>query len=206
MAYIFRTFRKPLVGKQKEVLEGTIELRKLMGWTGMGAITQGFTNPTGFISHFRRFETLDEISEWLDFTKPDKKVIDKVYELNSICEMYANKVFKVIKPMSGVSGNISDYLKGCQIQDQWILHCKVGERQKVIDACIEQSENFTGIKPNVSTTLSSPMIGDVFVTRVLKSFNEIEDEGNDKTAPDFIKKVKDSVTGFDRHQTLLHHD
>ena len=206
MAYIFRTFRKPLVGKHQEVLKGTIELRKLMGFSGHGAITTAFTNPTGYITHFRRFETLNEISEWLNFTKLDKKVLDKVYELNSICEIYANKVFKVIKPMSGVSGSISDYLKDCQIQDQWIIHCKVGERQKVIEACIDQSENFTGIKPNVSTTLSSPMIGNVFVTRVLKSFNEIEDEGNDKTVPDFIKKVKDSVTGFDRHQTLLHHD
>ena len=63
MPYTFRSFRKPHVSKIREVTEGTIELRKLMGWSGQGGITTPFTNTVSLVSHFKRFESMEEIDQ-----------------------------------------------------------------------------------------------------------------------------------------------
>ena len=39
--YLFRSFRKPKVRTNIRSEDETIELRKLMGWTGHGGITNG---------------------------------------------------------------------------------------------------------------------------------------------------------------------
>ena len=59
--YLFRSFRKPKLEHHYKIIDETIELRKLMGWTGHGGITNGMLNPSGMVSHYRRFDSLSEI-------------------------------------------------------------------------------------------------------------------------------------------------
>jgi len=58
--YLFRSFRKPKLEHHYKIIDETIELRKLMGWTGHGGITNGMLNPSGMVSHYRRFDNLSD--------------------------------------------------------------------------------------------------------------------------------------------------
>ena len=73
MSYNFRSFRKPHISKINEVLEGTKELRKIMGWSGQGGITSPLSNPVSLISHFKAFESMEEIDEHLSKMSSKKR-------------------------------------------------------------------------------------------------------------------------------------
>ena len=67
--YLFRSFRKPKLEHHYKIIEETIELRKLMGWTGHGGITNGMLNPSGMVSHYRRFDSLSDIDNLIPWER-----------------------------------------------------------------------------------------------------------------------------------------
>ena len=79
--YLFRSFRKPKLEHHYKILEETVELRKLMGWSGSGGITNGMLNPSGMVSHYKRFNSLDEIDKHLSSAQSNPKVGEKINQV-----------------------------------------------------------------------------------------------------------------------------
>ena len=64
MPYTLRVFRKPIQGKQMELEKKLLEFRKLLGVQGNGALTRGYLNINGPVTHMLQFETLSEIQDY----------------------------------------------------------------------------------------------------------------------------------------------
>ena len=161
MPYTFRSFRKPHVSKIREVTEGTIELRKLMGWSGQGGITTPFTNTVSLISHFKRFESMEEIDQHFEKMSSNKEVGNKISELNSYCDMYANTVFEVLRSPSGP--NLDNMKKNKYVIQFW-MKPKIGKRWDVADALIKNSKGRNGNMPGISVPIGSIEAGDIVMT------------------------------------------
>ena len=123
MSYNFRSFRKPHISKINEVLEGTKELRKIMGWSGQGGITTPLSNPVSLISHFKAFESMEEIDEHLDKMSSKKEVGIKIKELNSYCDIYLNAIFEILR---SASGPYIDDMKNNKYVIQYWMKAKIG--------------------------------------------------------------------------------
>ena len=161
MPYTFRSFRKPHVSKIREVTEGTIELRKLMGWSGQGGITTPFTNTVSLVSHFKRFESMEEIDQHFEKMSSNKEVGKKISELNSYCDMYVNSVSEILRPVSGP--NLDNMKKNKYVIQYW-MKSKIGKRWDLADALMKNSTGRNGNKPGISSPLGYMEAGDIVIT------------------------------------------
>ena len=166
--YLFRSFRKPKLEHHYKIIDETIELRKLMGWTGHGGITNGMLNPSGMVSHYRRFDNLSDIDNHLSSAQSNPKVGEKITQMNKMCERYANMIFEVIRPVDGIS-DLSEY----KFMVQWWFKAKPGHLGNVVDILSDFQVEIGGVKPFIQMPLSTPDLGDITMGTPIKSLSVI---------------------------------
>ena len=196
MSYIFRSGRKPILAHHKEIIDQTIELRKLMGWSGEGFITVGNLNPNGFITHLKSFDSLSDIDDHLSKAQSNKDVGKKISEMNSMCERYANIISEVIRPLSGIS--IDDMSDRKHLVQMW-FKSKPGHRGDVLDILSASGWNIDGVEPSISMPLSSLDAGDIVMSVPIKSLSVMRTfEETRKNSSETISKLKDHIFGMNR--------
>ena len=89
MAYTLRVFRKPIQGKQMELEKKLFEFRKLLGVQGNGAVTRGYLNINGPITHMLQFDSLSEIENY--FAKSSEHS-QKIMEMNELSHNFTNVI------------------------------------------------------------------------------------------------------------------
>lgn len=188
MSYTFRSFRKPHISKIREVTEGTIELRKLMGWSGQGGITTPFTNTVSLVSHFKRFESMEEIDQHFEKMSSNKEVGKKISELNSYCDMYVNTVFEILRP---ASGPYIDNMKKNKYIIQYWMKSKTGKRWNLADTVIENAAGRNGNKPQISVPIGSMEAGDLVISIPLPNLSAMPSFEESRSNIPLLESVND---------------
>tara|TARA_B100000131_G_scaffold77815_1_gene74391 strand:+ start:247 stop:852 length:606 start_codon:yes stop_codon:yes gene_type:complete len=192
--YLFRSFRKPKLEHHYKIIDETIELRKLMGWTGHGGITNGMLNPSGMVSHYRRFDSLSEIDNHLSTAQSNPKVGEKITQMNKMCERYANMIFEVIRPVDGIS-DLSEY----KFMVQWWFKVKPGHLGNVVDILSDFQVEIGGVKPFIQMPLSTPDLGDITMGTPIKSLSVIRSFSESRKATSsMIDSLKEHIIGTKR--------
>lgn len=201
MPYNFRSFRKPHISKIREVTEGTKELRKLMGWSGQGGITTPFTNFVSLVSHFKRFDSMEEIDEHFEKMSSNKEIQNKIIELNSNCDGYVNTVFEILSP---ASGPYIDNMKNNKYIIQFWMKPKTGKRWDLADTVIENLGTRNGNKPQVSVPIGSVEAGDLVISLPFPKLSGMPTFDESRTNIPLLESVKDFlVEPPQRHITTL---
>tara|TARA_Y100000590_G_C15365486_1_gene880568 strand:- start:82 stop:696 length:615 start_codon:yes stop_codon:yes gene_type:complete len=201
MPYTFRSFRKPHISKIREVTEGTIELRKLMGWSGQGGITTPFTNIVSLVTHFKRFESMKEIDEHLEKMSSNKQVRNKINDLNSHCDAYVNTIFEILRP---ASGPYFDNMKNNKYIIQYWMKPKIGKRWDLADTVIKNSAGRNGNKPQVSVPIGSMEAGDLVVSLPFPSLSDLPTFEESKSNIPLLESVEEFlIEPPKRHITTL---
>ena len=204
MSYNFRSFRKPHISKINEVLEGTKELRKIMGWSGQGGITTPLSNPVSLISHFKAFESMEEIDEHLDKMSSKKEVGIKIMELNSYCDIYLNAIFEILR---SASGPYIDDMKNNKYVIQYWMKAKIGKRWDLADKVIENSNGRNGNLPQISSPIGSMELGDLVITMPLPNLASLPTFEESRSNIPLLESVENYlVQPPSRHITRLWFD
>ena len=196
MSYIFRSWRKPILAHQREIIDETIELRKLMGWSGKGFITVGNLNPNGYVTHLRNFDNLSDIDEHLSNAQSNPNVGKKISEMNSKCQGYANIISEVVRPLNGL--DVNDMNDRKFLVQMW-FKSKPGSRGSIVDILSDSGWNIDGVEPAISIPLSTLDAGDIVMSVPIKSLSVIRTfEDTRKNASATIEKLKGHILGMNR--------
>ena len=129
MPYTLRVFRKPIQGKHMELEKKLLEFRKLLGVQGNGALTRGYLNINGPVTHMLQFETLSEIQ---DYFSRSSEHSEKIIEMNELSHNFTNVISERIKqPKSPLSRGDAKFMM------QFWFTAKFGKRAELAKTLIQ---------------------------------------------------------------------
>tara|TARA_B100000131_G_C17904307_1_gene527776 strand:- start:99 stop:686 length:588 start_codon:yes stop_codon:yes gene_type:complete len=192
MPYTLRVFRKPIQGKQMELEKKLLEFRKLLGVQGNGALTRGYLNINGPVTHMLQFETLSEIQ---DYFSRSSEHSEKIIEMNELSHNFTNVISERIKqPKSPLSRGDAKFMM------QFWFTAKFGKRAELAKTLIENDL----VEGAVNSMIGSFPAGDIVVSNAMKNLDEIPGilEMGEKYSG-LMKELEPIVSSSSRHLSML---
>ena len=192
MTYTLRVFRKPIQGKQMELEKKLLEFRKLLGVQGNGALTRGYLNINGPVTHMLQFETLSEIQ---DYFSRSSEHSEKIIEMNELSHNFTNVISERIKqPKSPLSRGDAKFMM------QFWFTAKFGKRAELAKTLIQNDL----VEGAVNSMIGSFPAGDIVVSNAMKNLDEIPGilEMGEKYSG-LMKQLEPIVSSSSRHLSML---
>ena len=192
MAYTLRVFRKPIQGKQMELEKKLFEFRKLLGVQGNGAVTRGYLNINGPITHMLQFDSLSEIQNY--FAKSSEHS-EKIMEMNKLSHNFTNVISERIKqPKSPLNRGDAKFMM------QFWFTAKFGKRAQLAKTLIDNDL----VEGAVNSMIGSFQAGDIVVSNAMKNLDEISGilEMGEKYSS-LMKELEPLVSNSSRHLSML---
>ena len=168
------SWRRPKINKIQEVIQGTLELRKIMGWNGNGCVIDSAnSHEHNLMGHWARFDSREAATEMYEKMreKNQSEVQNKIKEINENCNGYFNSHFDVIENSEGVNWEDKP------AAGTWVrIKAKPGkihdliENMKMYRSTIPDGNIKPGFMKNVNGDMSV-----VHMTRPMMSMNDIAD-------------------------------
>ena len=192
MPYTLRVFRKPIQGKHMELEKKLLEFRKLLGVQGNGALTRGYLNINGPVTHMLQFETLSEIQ---DYFSRSSEHSEKIIEMNELSHNFTNVISERIKqPKSPLSRGDAKFMM------QFWFTAKFGKRAELAKTLIQNDL----VEGAVNSMIGSFPAGDIVVSNAMKNLDEIPGilEMGEKYSG-LMKQLEPIVSSSSRHLSML---
>ncbi len=210
MKIAFFSWRKCKITKFNEVLEGTKELRKIMGWNGLegsAILHSPGDNLNNLSAHYRRFNSVEEMNDYYEDLRKNKfsEVMSKISDINENCVAYWNSRVEILEPIEGIDVKDTDY--SYLMWHRW--KAKRGHIADLVDLLRDMREKMEGSKPNIIKPISGDMQY-ISMVKPIKTLTEVPsfDQARERLEKNksLVQKLQDFTETHERYFPALIRD